>query len=285
MENFSIGSLPLLGPGVSGYILQKPVEGFDAPDYRTTYYDSPGQDYGVVSQAYYSSRTITLTGIVKGDTVSQYETNRNALAAACGINRDSNGYPVLTPITFTTLAGDEYFINVQFKKPTFPMNDITFTNFQLIALAPDARIYGAQKVDSGAITVAQGGGFTLPVTLPIVFANSSGGGAALTNNGNTASHPIVTFTGPLTNPYIRNVTTGLAFQLDYTIPGGSYVVVDMYNKTVLFNGNQNFINNIDPVNQDWFVIEPGPNNFILSTGNNADTGGVDVSFYPAYSGI
>lgn len=285
MQNFNIGSLQLLGPlATTSYILQQPVEGFDSPDYRITNYDSPGQDYGVVSQAFYSSRTITLTGVIMGQSVSQYEANRKALSAAVAINRDNNSYPILTPITFTTNAGFSYFLNVQFKKPVFAMKDVTFTNFQLSAIAPDARIYGSQQVNSGGITIAKGGGFILPVTLPINFANSSGGGSVLTNNGTAASHPTVTFTGPLTNPYIYNVTTGYAFQLDYTIPGGSYVVVDMYNKTALFNGNQNFITYVDPVSS-WFTVVPGSNSFTLSTGSAADTGNVDITFYSAYSGI
>lgn len=292
MENFNIGNLALLGPnvpvsgnGVPAYALEIPIEGLDAPDYRVVNYDSPGQDFGVVSQAFYSSRTLTLKGAIQAANVTSYEASRIALMQAVAINRDSNGYPVLTNVSWTTLAGTEYFINVQFKKPSMAMKNVVYSNFQILAIAPDARIYGAQQVNSGGITVAQGGGFTLPVTLPITFANSSGGGVTMTNNGNMASHPMITFAGPLTNPYIYNSTTGYAFQLDYTIPGGSYVTVDMYNKLVLYNGNQNFIQYVDAVNNNWLTIAPGQNSFVLTTGNAADTGNVDISFYPAYIGI
>lgn len=286
MQNFFIGSLQILGAGVTNYLLQVPVDGLESADYRVTTYDKPGEDGAQVSAAFYSSRTITLPGLVRGDTPTLYEQNRKALSTACSINRDSNNHPILTKLSFISLAGNSYYVNVQFNKPQFGWRDVTWTKFQLTCIAPDPRIYTTQPVDSGAVTLpTPGGGFLVPALVPIVAGGSIGGGTILTNFGNEQSHPVITFTGPLTNPLIYNQTTGLGFQLNYSIPFGGTVVVDMYYQSVVYNNSSNFIAYRDQNNNNWLTCIPGPNNFVLTTASSADTGNVDIKFNPAWAGI
>lgn len=288
MQNMTLGSLAFLcGPAPAssyGVWLGIPVQGFDAADYRIVNYPIPGQDNARVSSAFYDARTITLQGIINGATPTDYQNNRIALAQACAINRDQYGYPSLTKLSFTTLDGNSYFIYVQPKKPVFDMTYLTWTKYQLTLLAPDPRLYGVNQATSGSVGTIVGGGFVLPVILPITSSAASGGTGAVTNSGTTDSHPIITFTGPLTSPYLHNLTTGYAFQLDYTIPGGSSVVVDMYNKTVLLNGSTNLIAVVDSLST-WFTITPGANSFTLSTSSGSDTGNVQISCYSAWAGL
>lgn len=288
MESMTLGTLSFIcGPNPTqgfGITLDPQIQGLDSGDYRIVSYAIPGKDGARVSQAYYDARTITLAGVISGQTPTQYMQNRSLLSQAAAINRDSNGYPVMTKLAFQTMDSNNYFINVQPKKPTFDFGNPYWTKYNLPLLAPDPRIYGAQQVVSGPITIATGGGFVLNVTLNIVFGASSGGTTILTNNGTTDTHPILTFTGPLTNPYITNATTGYAFQLDYTIPSGNTVTIDMYHQTILYNGSANFISYRDPISS-WFTVTPGPNDFVLTTANSSDTGSAALSFYPAYNGV
>lgn len=287
MENMTLGTLPFIcGPGPVqpfGITLDPQIEGLDATDYRIVEYPMPGQDGAVVSQAFYDARTITLSGIISGQTPTQYMQNRLLLSQATGINRDNSGYPVLTQLSFQTLDGNQFFIMVQPKKPTFDFGNTTWTKFQLPLLAPDPRIYGVSQQNSGQITVLVGGGFIVPVVVPVVSSGSSGGSALVTNSGTTDSHPILTLVGPLTNPYVQNQTTGLAFQLDTTIPAGSSVIVDMYHKTVTLNGSS-LISNVDPLSS-WWTIVPGTNNIVLSTSSSGDGGYVEIQFYSAFAGL
>lgn len=115
LSELTIDWLQLLGSGVTNYTLQK-LEGFDAPDVRLNAYDKPGEDGGRVSAAYYGSRTISLSGIVKADDSATYEQARRNLAWVCRVRRDSStGYPEPVTITFTSLAGTEYTVEAYIK--------------------------------------------------------------------------------------------------------------------------------------------------------------------------
>ena len=288
MQNMTLGNLSFIcGPTPSqayGVMLGLPVQGLDAPDYRIVNYPIPGQDNARVSAAYYDARTITLQGVINGATPTAHLANRSLLSQACAINRDAFGYPSLTKLSFQTLDGSSYFIYVQPHKPVFDMTYPFWSKYQLTLLAPDPRLYGVNQATSGSVGTLVGGGFILPVILPIVSSAASGGSGTITNSGTTDTHPIITFTGPLTSPYLHNLTTGYAFQLDYTIPGGSSVVVDMYNKTVVLNGSTNLISVVDNIST-WFTIIPGTNSFTLTTSSSSDTGNVSISAYSAYEGI
>lgn len=288
MQDMTLGSLPFIcGPTPSsqyGCTLDPNVQGFDAPDYRIVSYPIPGQDNARVSAAYYDARTITLEGYIIGQNPTDYQQRRIALSQACLINRDQYGYPSLTKLSFTTLDGSSYFLYVQPKKPVFAHTYLTWTKYQLTLLAPDPRIYGASQQTSGNIGILSGGGFYVPTYVPITPGTSTGGIAVVTNSGTTDSHPILTLVGPLTNPYVQNVTTGYAFQLDYTIPGGSYVTVDIYNKTVTLNGSSNLLSVVDNISA-WWTVVPGANAISLSTSSSGDTGYVQVNCYSAWEGV
>lgn len=288
MQNMTLGSLGFIcGPTPSspyGYTVDPNIEGLDAPDYRLVQYPIPGQDYARLSAAFYDARTITLTGYIIGQNAADYRQKRQALAQVGGISRDSTGYPSLTKLSFTTLDGNSYFLYVQPKKPVFADTYLTWTKYQLTLVALDARIYSASTLSSGAITPLVSKGIIVPTIVPVLGNGTSGGTATVFNPGTTDSHPLLTFTGPLTNPYIQNATTGYSWQLDYTLPGGSSVAVDMFNKTVVFNGSSNFISYMD-ANSTWWTVVPKINAFTLSTGSTADTGSVTVSCNPAFVGV
>ena len=288
MQSMTLGSLSFLcGPTPSqryGIELSLPVQGLDAPDYRIVSYPIPGQDNARVSSAFYDARTITLTGRITGETPTAYLANRQLLAQACAINRDQFGYPSLTKLQFTMLDGNSYFLTVQSKKPVFDLTYLTWTKYQLTLLAPDPRIYGTTELTSGQITPLVSRGILVPTIVPVLGSGTTGGTATIFNPGNVDSHPIITFTGPLTNPYIQNATTGYSWQLDYTLLSGDSVVVDMYNKTVVFDGNADFISHMD-ANSSWWTVVPGINSFTMSTGSTADTGSVTVTCNPAYVGL
>ena len=269
----------------TGYTVELPIQGFDAPDYRETMYDKPGEDGSVLSSLFYGSRTITLTGHINAQaTAAQYEALRRALASACAVQRDVNGQPKSSVINVTTRGGSSYFLNVFPRKPTFDYEYATTSNFLLHFVSADSVIYGAGQISSGSIMRPTGGGFILPFILPVASATTTGGSVTVANSGNSTALPIVTLTGPLTNPYVQNSATGTFVQLNYTIPGGSFVMIDMANKTVMLNGNSTILST-RTTDSDWWGILPGTNSISLSTGSTSNTGNVVVSFYNAYSGV
>lgn len=285
MRSFAIGSLSLLANNVSApnFILQIPISGLDAPSYRTNYFSKPGEDGGKVSSLFYDQRPVSLTGAVYANDPAAFETARQALQTACAINKNAAGDPIPTLITYTTLAGNSYFFYAYIDKPIMDYTQPNMCNFLITMTVADPFIYGATQVQSGAILTPSGGGFILPVILPIVSTPTSGGTATLTNGGNARSFPTITLTGPLTNPFIYNQAIGKSMQLNTTIPGGSTVVIDMANKTIMLNGNTPLLSTKDSLSE-WWAMVPGPNPITFNTSSTSDTGNLMINFYPAWLG-
>lgn len=288
MQEMTLGTLSFIcGPNPTqgfGVTLDPAIQGLDASEYRIVSYATPGQDGGVVSQAHHDTRLITFSGIVSGTSPSNYLATRKLLIEANAISRDSFGFPVLTQLSFMTLDGNSYFIMVQPQQPKIPFGNPTWSKYSASMLAPDYRIYGTTQRTTGQITRLVSGGIIVPCIVPVLGGGTSGGSGIITNSGDTDSPPILTFVGPLTNPYVVNQTTGYAFQLDLTIPGGSNVVVDMYRMQVIFNGSSSYIQYKDDIS-NWWTVVPGQNNIVLGTGSSADTGYVQVVAYDAWAGI
>lgn len=285
MLSFSIGSLALITGGVpsANYILQTPITGLDAPDYRTGYFSKPGEDGGKVSSAFYDKRPVTLTGVILSQTAANFESARQALSTACAIQKDSNGVALPTRITYTTLAGNSYFFDANIDRPIFDYTQPNYTRFMISMTVANPFIYGATQVASGAIVRPSGGGFILPVILPIVSSGQTGGTATLTNGGNAKSMPLITLTGSLTSPYILNQANNKIMQLNYTIPAGSSVVIDMAIKTIMLNGTTPLLSAKDST-AEWWGIEPGSNTITFNSGSSGDTGNMMITFYPAWLG-
>lgn len=286
MQNFTLGNLSFIcGPSPTqqyGCTIDPNILGLDAPDYRIVQYPNPGQNYGRIPQAFYDVRTITITGHIQGQNATDYLAKRQAFSQACLINHDSNGYPTLTKLQLTALDGNSYFTNIQPQKPSAPYTMPDWGKYQLSMVAPDGRLYGVTQLTSGVITAPLlGRGILVPTIVPVLGSGTTGGSATIFNPGTVESHPIITLTGPLTNPYVQNATTGYSFQIDTTIPGGSSVVVDMYEQSVVYNNSTNFISHKDNYST-WWTVVPGINAFTISTSSTSDTGSAVITAYPAY---
>src|SRR5689334_15451518 len=138
MFEFMLGTLQLHGADLTNFSLRRPIQGLEAPEFRISSYDKPGEDGGVVSSAQYGMRQVTLTGRVAGSNAAQYEANRRALIEACAIQRDSNGYTVLTRCEVTTQAGATYFFYAIVGMPKFPHDQINWSDFMVQLTVPES---------------------------------------------------------------------------------------------------------------------------------------------------
>jgi hypothetical protein len=215
-------------------------------------------------------------------TAAAYEQLRRNLGAACAVQRDSDGQPVPVVVNFTTRGGSEYFFNAYARKPVFDYEHATTGDFLLSFVVPDGLIYGADLVSSGAITRPSGGGFHLPTVVPISSSATTGGSVILTNPGTADAFPIITLTGPLTDPYISLSATGEFMQLNYDILGGDVITIDMANHTILLNGSLSLVS-AKVSGSSWWSIPAGTTSISLSTSNTSDTGNAQVSFYPVFT--
>lgn len=101
---------------------------------------------------------------------------------------------------------------------------------------------------SGGLDWVTGGGLDWGTTL-------SNGQLTLWNNGNADAWPVWTFTGPLTNPMLTNISTGQVFTYSGTLVSGDSLVIttNPVGRSVLLNGSDRFtLLTAAP----WFPIPP-----------------------------
>lgn len=288
MINLTIGDLVVISNGVPtpGFLLKTPIEGLDGPERRFSAYARSGFDGQRASSHNYDGRIIPLVGSVYSDTsFAEFEERRKRLIAATAIKRDSNNRPLPVRVSFTTMAGQSYYVDCFFDKPDMPMEQPVESSFLIVGTSVDPFIYATTGVTSAAISPPSGGGFLVPFVLPFVSAAAIGGSVVLNNAGSEEAWPVITLTGPLTTPVITNVTTGTYLQLAYTIGTGDQVIVDMHpdNRSITLNGGSLISTKTNDSN--WWSLPPGNSSITLTTTNTGDVGSMIVSFNAPSVGV
>jgi hypothetical protein len=128
----------------------------------------------------------------------------------------------------------------------------------LSMLAPDPRRYGPWQSISTGLPVASGG-FTLPVTLPIIMNGTGAVGAvSVTNEGDMEAPLVFTVAGPCP-PF--SISDQFGNQLSYweDVPEGRTVDIDTDARVVLLDGTANRV-----VTGTWPTLQPGANTFQFS---------------------
>lgn len=290
MQNFFIDTLNTnlqihSNTGAVQFFLQTPIQGLDFADVRFQSYDKPGEDGGQVSSLYYSGRSVILTGLFQGSSAAQYEANRKLLVQALAVRRDNTGIPQAIRCSFTTVGGSQLFFDGYLsKKPVFDWDQIKWGKFLIQLYVPSPVLLSGSLQTSSALSVASSGGTVLPWTLPVTLGASTGGSLNVLNNGNGTALPIMRLTGLLTNPQVINNSSGLSMKLNYTVPNGNYVDVDMANKVILLNGTSPILST-KADGSDWWGLDPGTTLIRLLTDSSADSGNVQLFYYHSYAGV
>jgi len=117
------------------------------------------------------------------------------------------------------------------------------------------------------------------------FNKTYGGGSAtvtttISNIGWGTTYPIITISGPITNPVVGNSTSGNTLYFSGTYSALDVLEIDLYNQLITLNGNpaRNLL-----ISGTWFDAPPGNSNFFFTgTGTLAGTTQATVSWYSAY---
>lgn len=105
------------------------------------------------------------------------------------------------------------------------------------------------------------GGFTVPMSVPLIISGGLVSGATLIDVlGTAAAPPIIDIYGPCSDPLFRCVDTGK--QMVFTglsIADGDFLHVDMEARTVTLNNDpsQSRYSRIDLANSQWFTLPTG----------------------------
>ena len=285
MQEFKIDTLVVMTGGVPapGFTLSIPIEGLDGPKHRMSSFSKPGRHGVEVSAQFYDDRLVNLTGLIYGETVEEFEANRRALIRAVAIKKDDDGYPLPTRVTFTTMAGASYYVDVFFDKPIMNMESPIDTTYQVTGVCADPFIFGDTTVTSAQIRPPSGGGYSVPMIVPYISDASVGGSITLTNVGEETAMPVITLTGLLTQPVITNQTTGKRLELNYTLPAGQTMTIDMSRQLIIRSGASQI--GAKTIASDWWGIAPGTNTISVMSMSSSDSGYAVLTFNPPYVGV
>lgn len=274
------------------FVLEE-VKGLESPMLRLPRYNLPAQPGAAISNALYGERAISIKGyvIVPDNTPHSqaqilYLTNRSTLINALSYKRDANSNIIAQTMTVSFINGLSVTAQVFQDKPLqmgFSEGQPDFEQFQLTLVAPDPNLYSI-NITSVNVGLAVGGGTHVPTPMPISLASSSGGQITVNNGGTNTAYPTITLTGPLTNPFIANLTTNQFTQLNMSIAATDPpVIMNMTPGIQTITQNNNDVSANKTLNSTFWGLLKGNNSIGFSA--SAGSGTANISFYPSYSGV
>lgn len=151
----------------------------------------------------------------------------------------------------------------------FPINpELSYSKVKIPVefTANDPLLYDTilQTVSAGLPSPTAGARF--PITFNTTFGASTGGSMNVTNSGNYSTAPIITITGPVTNP---KITLGSFFLgVNLSLANGDSLVIDMGANTITLNGTASRANTI-MTGSTWFQIPPGTSSIGVQSTDSA----------------
>ena len=276
INTITIQSLTI-GKGTDYSILS--ARGFESPVPDVARYNLGGRHGIGITRALWRERRIRLEVGMRAATMAAYGTLRRNLLKAFDLPRAGT----TVTITLTTTDSKSLQFNAQLLNAVdggFNPGEITVGRMRFELIVPDS-VFVGQNEQTTDVYLPIAGGTTLPATLPLAFA-SSGGIGSVSNDGNGVYLPTIRIVGPVTNPHVRNSTTGLQFTITRALVSTDYIDIDCDAETVILKGVTSIL---DDFSGDFWWLKAGGN----SVQYNADTYDADsyirVTFRDAYIGF
>ncbi len=239
-------------PDFVGYLRE--ASGLDSAGVRYQTIDIPMTDGAITTDAYYSARSITLEGMIWPDPVSLVNVRTEKLQRATNAMRADSiirWWPTgMSPLQVAVRRADP--LRIRAGRPR---------QFSLSVIASDPRIYSQDERSFTGATPTLISGSTYGVTINAV------------NEGTVAAPWEARIYGPMTNPELRNVTTGEKIVTSgLTVSAGDFLSYDSAARTVKLNGTVNKYADVTFLQTSWFGLIPGLNELSgRGTSTNADT--------------
>jgi len=250
----------------SNNIILRSFEGFEYPRVRESIEEVSGQKSAYHINSLFGSREISFTGDLIGDTVF---TLRRSLLNCLGMGS-------LKLLKFTTYDDLELQCEGELVSLNNPYNHSIHT-FNLTFIAPDYRLFSQDEYTFTTIPTTIHGGASIPTNIPMSFFKI----AYVLNNGNEIADPIFTIHGPGTSFRVRNQTTSEEFTITETLLSSESLIVNIKNKTVIFNGNS-ILNSFD--GDFWQLMTGNKRIDFFVEGSGANTL-LTINWRDAYNGL
>lgn len=260
------------------------ITGLDSPMRRVVSLSRPGQDGSTIPSNFFGGRLISWQQVIAGDTAAEHITNRKNLFKALLLSRDSNGVAQTKVARFTDNDDSVYRVNYVARKVQFPRNKITLDRGVIILECEDEALL-SDTLSTETITLASGGGFTIPFTIPFTISPQVGGSTTLVNDGDLPAWPTIIFRGPLTSPTILNETSGVFLQLSgLSLEVGESVTITMRPLIITQDSINDKFSTKTSSSSPW-SLAPGSNVIVFTDTVFDSRASVSISWRDSYSGI
>jgi hypothetical protein len=208
----------------------------DSADVRESFSNLTEEDGSIQGDSFLSRKTGTLQGILYPDVPANTTVRESKLKRASRGLRA--GFPSV--LTWTPDGSPQRRIDCyrQGRVAILGRRPKTF----VVPLSTPMVYQASAALNQLVLTATAGGsqgevGFTNPITNPIIDTYNQGSQLFITNQGDAPTWPKFSLVGPVTNPTLRNNTTGLQWTLTATLSSTDILVVDSAPpRTVIFNG-------------------------------------------------
>jgi hypothetical protein len=255
--------------GLAPFVDVSSVTGLDSATYRTSSKDVEGQDGSTIEAEFESKRTITITGLVYGQTHEQMEPYIDRLKASFAVSRDYKPFYFKAP--GVAMRKSLTKCTSGFRSNWEPMRRLAMANFSVTLEAGDSILYGVDEyLLSGEYAVSNVPGFSFPFAFNFDFGAIEGGQTGSFNGyhyGNRPAPFIARFTGVgVTNPGLRHEGLNRQVLTNLSLDVGDELLIDFRTRKVLLNGVPR---RGSVTREGWFLLAEGvvnPLRVLTSTG-------------------
>jgi len=227
-----------------------------------------------------SGRTVTITVNTFAGNGNSAQTNYNLLQAA--LLPQTSG---TTPLQFQlSPAGGLQRLNARVrtnKTVVDPNYTYGYITSQYTFFCADPRYYD-DTVQIANLVVTNPSGRVYNKTYNVTYGGGSlASQTSVVNNGWATTYPVITFTGPATNPFFGNSTQGLSIGVSGSYSSSDTIIIDLNQKLITINGTPS--RNLITGGSTWFSASPGTNQFYMTgTSTLAGTTQATITWQNAY---
>jgi len=260
MEEFElgIGDIILGGSGAGRDYIVHQWDGLGIPSIRNSDSQRP-QDYGsFLGPDVPDSRDIRIDVTIRGDDPADAVMKLNALLREWHLDTRTDT-TAIKPLMLRLPGQQTWRLHGRPRRASFETARIIGSRIDgtLEYFGADPRWYSdvEHQTALALATATTGRGYNKSFNYGYGGSGSSGV-QTITNEGSIGTLPTVTFYGPVTNPFIENVTTNRRLRLVYTIGVGEFIVVNFAEATVLLGGAAS---RYFAKSGEFWELVPGPN--------------------------
>ena len=254
-ENWMFNGISLSARGK--WDVENVIEGIGIPKFRGNDLSVPFQHGNRWIKKRFDSRKVVLSMWIKGTDRADLDDHIDAFLTAIG-------NPGLHTLSRTLRSGETRQAQAELcAEIHFVRKNPGYAKFALELELADPFFYGTGKATDVKTVVSS----------PITWTHVNAGTAPTTSM-------VITLEGPLSNPVLKNSSTGVWIQYVGTILSGESVVLDTKHYTCL-QGEDNMISIVKHGGDAyWMILDAGNNNLELET--DVIGGRVTIEYYPAY---